>query len=69
MDAPQETVSRRTWWVWWAIALVWWSLDGFTTATNYHRMGQSSATGLTWEQAFRMALVSAWLWVPLTVLA
>ncbi|CAN5743222.1 histidine kinase [soil metagenome] len=69
MDASRESVSRRRWSVWWAIALVWWSLDGFTTATNYHRMGQSSATGLTWEQAFRMALVSAWLWVPLTVLA
>ena len=69
MTAHRQPRSRRRWWVWWALAFVWWTLDGFTTATNYHRMGQASPDGVTWEQAFRTTMLSAWLWVPLTVFA
>ena len=67
MTPPPPSTPRRRWWVWWAVASVWWTLDGFTTATNYHRMGQGG--GVTWEHAVRTAMWSAWLWVPLTVLA
>jgi hypothetical protein len=62
MKAPGRRWTHR-----WIIAFGWWTVDGFTTATNDHRMGQSGAS-ITWEQAFRAALTSAWSWVPLTVL-
>lgn len=48
--------------------MAWWTLDGFTSVTQYHRMGQA-AGGITWAHAFRTTMVSAYLWVPLTVLA
>ena len=67
MHASTELRDGRRHWLWWGGAAVWWTLDGFTAATNYHRMGQ--ATGLTWERAVQTAMLSAWMWVPLTVLA
>ena len=67
MNRATEPATRRRHWLWWAGAALWWTLDGFTAATNYHRMGQ--ATGLTWERAVQTAMISAWMWVPLTVLA
>ena len=69
MSATTEPTTRRRWLAWWIGAAVWWTLEGFITATNYHRMGQAAATGLTWPQALRTTMLSAWLWVPLTVLA
>jgi two-component system, LytTR family, sensor kinase len=60
--------SRRAWALWWGLAAAWWTLDGFTTATNYYRMSQVTG-GITWEHAFRAGMWSAWLWVPLTLLA
>lgn len=53
----------------WLGALVWWTLDGFTSATNYHRMAQGGGAAVSWETAFRTTMVSAWSWVPLTMLA
>lgn len=67
MSVPDRSSPRR-WWMWWGLSSVWWTLDGFTASTNYHRMGQA-AGGVTWEHAFRTAMWSAWLWVPLTVFA
>ncbi len=69
MPAPSATLTRRTWWTRWSIASVWWTLDGFITATNYHRMGVIPADGQSREGVFRATLYSAWLWIPFTVLA
>lgn len=64
---PRPPVARRTWWAWWAAAFAWWTLEAFTTAATYRRMVEEA--GVTWEGALRTTLTSAWLWVPLTVLA
>ena len=69
MTTPTAEISRRRWLFWWLGAAVWWTLDGFTTATNYHRMGQASADGVSWTRTMQTTMLSAWLWVPLTVLA
>ena len=68
MISLEQDLPRRRWSVWWAIALVWWTLDGFTSATNYHRMVRVAGGG-DWGHAYRTAMWSAWLWVPLTVFA
>lgn len=64
---PATHPSDRRWTYRWIVAFAFWTLDALTTATNYHRMGQES--GVSWEQALRTALASAWAWVPLTILA
>ena len=65
----RDEIPRRRWLLWWAGAAVWWTLDGFTTATNYHRMGQAAANSPTWARVVQTTMLSAWLWVPLTVFA
>ncbi len=65
--ARPPALSR--WGVWWLVAVVWWTLDGITSATNYHRMGALAGHPIPLEQALRTALLSAWLWVPATVMA
>lgn len=69
MAERSSSTSRRRWWVIWAAAVTWWTLEGFTTATNLHRMNEAARTGLTWSGALQVSLASAWLWVPFTVLA
>jgi sensor histidine kinase YesM len=64
-----EPTARRRWWLRWSVVALWWTLEGFTAATNYHRMSQAAGSDLTWSAAARTALLSAWLWVPLTILA
>jgi sensor histidine kinase YesM len=46
-----------------AAVCVWWTLEGFTTAGNLLTMQFSDET-LTWVQAFRRGVLSAWLWIP-----
>ena len=69
MRVSSESTTRRQWLLWWTVAAVWWTLEGFTTATNYHRMGQAAGNGLTWAKALETTMLSAWLWVPFTVFA
>lgn len=64
---PPTPPSDRRWTYLWLVAFAFWTLDAIPTATNYHRMGEAS--GLSWEDALRTALVGGWGWVPLTVLA
>jgi sensor histidine kinase YesM len=66
MDAGQDAGPARRWWVWWAIAAAWWNLEGFTTAANFYRMNGGT---VPWMRGLRTSLWSAWLWIPLTVLA
>ena len=61
-----ETPHRPRWGVWWALAFVWWTVDGFTRATDYQLMGGGA---IGWDRALRAAMASAWLWVPLTIFA
>jgi hypothetical protein len=61
--------ARRRWRLWWSVAVIWWTLEGFTTAANFFGMAQAASTGLTWPRALQLAMASAWLWVPFTVLA
>ncbi|NJK42421.1 MAG: hypothetical protein HC937_01305 [Aquincola sp.] len=49
---------------WWALALVWWTLDGIATATTYRGM-----TGVSWPQIARLTVAGVVQWVPLTMLA
>ncbi len=69
MNDPAISTTRRRWWVWWAVATVWWTLDGIATATSLYRMGQAAGTGPTWPDTVQVALASAWLWIPFTILA
>jgi two-component sensor histidine kinase len=68
MHASRESHARRRTAVWWAVAALWWTVDGLVAASNYHRMGRLPE-GLTWAAVFRTTMTSAWMWVPLTVLA
>jgi len=69
MTRPARRPVLSRWAIWWLIAVVWWTLDGITGATNYHRMGALAGNPIPLEYALRTALLSAWLWVPATVLA
>jgi signal transduction histidine kinase len=62
-------MTARRWGWWWAAAAVWWTLDGITTATNYYWMSQGSAEGPLSRRALFGAVLSGWLWIPLTLLA
>lgn len=46
-----------------AAVCVWWTLEGFTTAGNLLTMQFADET-LTWTEAFRRGVLSAWLWIP-----
>jgi two-component system, LytTR family, sensor kinase len=61
-----ETPHRPRWRLWWVLAFAWWTVDGFTSATDFQVM---SGGDIGWERALRAALVSAWMWVPLTIFA
>ncbi len=69
MTRSARRPALNRWAVWWLIAVSWWTLDGITGATNYHRMGALAGNPIPLEYALRTALLSAWLWVPATVLA
>jgi two-component system, LytTR family, sensor kinase len=69
MDKSMSTGPPRRWGRWWLIATVWWTIEGLTDATGYVRMAQAAGNPLAWEYALRSALGSAWMWVPLTLLA
>ena len=69
MSSHISPVASPRYWIWWTVALVWWTLDGFTDATNYYRMAQGAGDAISWEEALHTTMVSAWLWVPLTVFA
>jgi signal transduction histidine kinase len=69
MSVSARSAGPRRWWLLWAAAAGWWTLEGFTTATSFYHMSQAAGTGLTWQRALQTAMASAWLWVPLTALA
>jgi two-component system, LytTR family, sensor kinase len=60
---PRPSVLRGHWLRWWALALLWWTLDGIATATTYRGM-----TGVTWQQIVRLTSIGIVMWVPLTML-
>jgi two-component system, LytTR family, sensor kinase len=62
--------DRLTAWSWWwALAAVWWTLNGFASATNYRVLRGSVGDPVTWAHALATSMTSALLWVPLTVMA
>ena len=52
----------------WAVVALFWTAEGLSSASQIHLMMQANGAG-SWATALRMALTSAWLWVPLTMLA
>jgi len=58
------SVLRGHWARLWALALLWWSLEGVATATTYRDM-----TGVGWEKIFLLSGLGVVQWVPLTILA
>ena len=57
--------SRR----WWLYAFLWWTLNGVASASQYVQMTGPGGERITWRHALVTSLASAWLWVPLTMLA
>jgi two-component system, LytTR family, sensor kinase len=60
----QRAVLRGHWTRLWALALLWWTLEGIATATTYRGM-----TGVSWEKIFLLTGLGVVQWVPLTILA
>jgi two-component system LytT family sensor kinase len=54
---------------WWLFAFVWWTLNGVASASQYVQMAGPGGERATWEHALVTSLASAWLWVPLSMLA
>ena len=54
-----------TWSRWWALAVVWWTLNGFASATNYRVLRGAVGDPVTWGHALATSMTSAVLWVPL----
>ncbi|HEX9936292.1 MAG TPA: histidine kinase [Longimicrobium sp.] len=69
MDAGHEAARPRRWWRWWVIATAWWTIEGLTDVTGYYRMVQGSPDALPLPQVLREVMSSAWLWIPVTLLA
>ena len=65
--APARASVRQ--WQWWLLALGWWTLNGFASATNYRFLRGSAGDAVTWEHALLTTMTSALLWVPFTVMA
>jgi two-component system LytT family sensor kinase len=64
-EAPQPHRRRS----WWALVFAWWTLNGFASATFYRRMRDEAGLQPSWGHALATTLTSAWLWVPITLLA
>ena len=61
------TWRNRGWFGWLAIVTIWWTLDGFTDVMNYRVMTPAQGAGM--NRIWRAYMLSAWLWIPLTMLA
>jgi two-component system, LytTR family, sensor kinase len=60
----RHSVLRGHWARLWALALLWWTLEGIATATTYRGM-----TGVSWEKILLLTGLGIAQWVPLTILA
>jgi two-component system, LytTR family, sensor kinase len=54
--------------LWWAVAVVWWTLSGFAGSAFYRSMELSAGGNVEWDHVLLTGMASAYLWVPLTVL-
>jgi two-component system, LytTR family, sensor kinase len=54
---------------WWLFAFLWWTLNGVASASQYVQMVGPGGEQVTWRHALVTSLASAYLWVPLTMLA
>ncbi|WP_242113147.1 sensor histidine kinase [Luteimonas aquatica] len=59
-------MSKRNWIVV-AVAAVWWTLEGLVTTGQLLTMQWPSDELMTVGKALRRGLLSAWLWIPLSV--
>ncbi|HEX6434774.1 MAG TPA: histidine kinase [Gemmatimonadales bacterium] len=64
MTAPRSLPRR-----WWLFAFLWWTLNGVASASQYVQMAGPAGERVSWRHALVTSLASAWLWVPLTMLA
>lgn len=60
----RHSVLRGHWARWWALASIWWTLEGIATATTYRGM-----TGVSWAQTLKLCGIGIVMWVPLSMLA
>jgi two-component sensor histidine kinase len=68
--ATSPAPSRfRPYAAWWGGVTLLWTIDGWITATQIHSMRVAGGAAAAWSDALRQAMVSAYLWVPLTMLA
>jgi two-component system, LytTR family, sensor kinase len=63
----RESIQPQT--LWWGVATAWWTLSGFASAAFYLTMESGAGRPVEWELALRSAMTTAYLWIPLTVLA
>jgi two-component system, LytTR family, sensor kinase len=61
------SARHRAWIGWLVIVTIWWTLDGFTDVMNYRVMSPAPAVAMS--RIWRAYMLSAWLWIPLTMLA
>lgn len=66
---PPPPKRGRRWTLRWLAAFAFWTLDGLTSATHWHRMAAEGGAAAVWGDVLRVSLASAWAWVPITVLA
>ncbi len=68
VDAAEPSISappaRSRWFLWIAIALVWWTFEAITIASTYGTM-----EGVSFRRAVAVAVAGCLLWVPQTVFA
>lgn len=68
-DPQRERMEPMSWRRgWWGVVALFWTAQGLSNASQIQLMMRAEGAG-SWQVALRMALVSSWLWVPLTILA
>ncbi len=65
----EEGEGSRRYWLWGALILGWWTVNGFATASQYHLMRGAAGDPIPWSYALTTAMATAYLWIPITVLA
>jgi two-component system, LytTR family, sensor kinase len=65
LSVASQSFPRR----WWLFAFLWWTLNGVASASQYVQMAGPAGERVTWRHALVTSLASAYLWVPLTMLA
>lgn len=74
---PAQAVQREgigsrgfePWWVWWGLVLLWWTIDAWISVSQIAAMRATAGEVTDWRSVVLQVFSSAYLWVPLTMLA